>query len=287
MWTSTILGVSTIKKWNPMKVKFRASGVGNLMVGGNEITLTQLSKLTSYQERKDSASDGTVKPLTDKMKTELKALISKRDSPFEFGDTSKSWIEKEWLSINHGFEKQVVTKEILKGHLCEQDSIGLVSEVWKEKEFRVKNTDKFENDLYTGHPDVILKKKGVVEDVKTCWDIFTFREKKSVPTLYYAQGQVYMEITGYRFFRLHYCLVDTPEELLEGDISKMYMKYGRDEDNPDFLKAIEAIRKNHKFGHIEPKKRVKTFEFGYAPDYIKKLNSRVELGRKYFNTIKL
>lgn len=268
-------------------IKFRASAVGALMVGGNGITDKQLQQLEELQSRKEAASRGEAKPLTAKMEEDLAALIEKRDAPFELSQTAKTFVREEWLRREFGFRDVVVTDEMLKGHICEQDSFSMISETCPAEEFRSKNKYRYENEWFTGYPDLVLKKSDFVEDVKSCWSLKTFLDKTSVEPIYFAQGQVYMDLTGKRNFRLHYCLNDTPRQLVENELRRFFWKYGGDEDNPDFLQASEQIERNHSFGEIPVSKRVRTFVFEYDPDYLSELKKRVEAARDYYLTLEL
>ena len=267
------------------KIKFRASGVGALMVGGNGITEKQLEKLNQLQERKDAAKLGNAEPLTDNMESTLSDLKAKRDAPFELSQTAKRFIESEWLRIKYGYDEPVVTNEMLKGHLCEQDSIKLISEVHPVKAFRRKNTKRFENDHFKGCPDIVLL--DLIEDVKSSWSLRTFFEVDSYPELYYAQGQVYMDLTGAKKFRLYYCLNNTPLELLIGEDKKFYYRFGGADNNPHYIEAQEKLYRNHNYDDIPANQRVKMFEFDYDPEYIAELKKRVEHARLYFDSLKL
>ena len=282
------------------KILFRASAAGNLMVGGNQITEKQLSRLkylkdrhseyVSYKRKVDAGAGQDipkVRPLTEKMKKEMSDLQIAKDAPFELGETAKTYVESVWLRKEYGYEEPVVTPQMLKGHLVEQDAIGLVSKVWKMQEFRTKNRKRFTNDYFSGCPDVVTKSANVVEDVKSCWTLRTYFEIRKVNPLYYGQGQVYMDLTGKRKFRLHYCLVETPEELIKDQELKYFYKYGADPENPHYQEVCEMLRKNNDFKGIPVQDRVKTFEFDYDEAYIKELKSRVEVARNYYSTLTL
>jgi len=275
-------------------ITFRASAIGSLMVGGNRITDKQLAELDALQLRKEQAASETlidgklVKPLTYNMEKKLTELIAKRDAPFEFGESSKRFIEKEWLRKEYGYDEPLVTKEMLKGHLCEQDSIGLVAKLYPSKQFRAKNKKRQRNDWFSGHCDIDLDSEDIIEDVKTSWDIRTFFETRSFPELYYAQGQVYMDLYGRSKFRLHYCLVDTPEELILEEEKRFWFKFGCDDQNPNYIECSEKIRRNHKVDGVVPiEQRIKTFEFERDEEYLTELKKRVELARIYYQSLTL
>ena len=264
-------------------LKIRASAAGHLMSGGNGITDKQLAQLNEYQARKD----GQGKPLTAKMEDDLKELIAKRDAQPELGQTAKSYIEKLWLKIKYGYDEPVVTDELLKGDSCEQEGMDLVSVLYTG-EFREKNEQMFWDDFFTGTPDTLLKfEPDVVEDTKSVWTVKTFFDKVGLEPIYEAQGQVYMHLTGRRKFRVNYCLMNTPIELVEREQRRFLWKYGGNEFDKRYIMAAEKIAKNHNVDHIPLHERVKTFEFDYDPAFIAELQEKVKLARVYFDSLKL
>lgn len=275
---------------NKEKVLFRASGVGALMIGGNGWTDADQEKLNELEARKagKAISEKTGKPLsfTTAMAQQHAALIEKKKAPFQLSETAKRFVEQVWLMRKYGFRKEVITKEMLKGQLCEQDSMALVSKVRKIKAFRSKNKQRFSNAYFDGCPDVVLNDFSLIEDIKTSWDIETYLKAQTPPELYKAQGQVYMDLTGCRKFHLHYCLVDTPNELLIREDKSLWHKLGGDE-SPVYQQASEQLYKNHFYSNIPAKLRVKTFEYEYDPEYIGELKFRAEAAIEYYHSLRL
>lgn len=330
------------------KVKFRASGVGNLMVGSHGLTDAQASYLEELQSRHDRfveqkqffednekrllraemllselienhdateyivSKDKTARkriltarkrklagirkqlepserPLTDNMQTTLQELIDKRDAPFEFGATARSFIRALWLQLEYGYRDLVFTNELLKGHLCEQDSIHLLDQVFPlKKGIRMKNKDRKENDFFTGHCDIHIKRHKVIEDVKTCWSLSTFDKVDSAPELYYAQGQAYMDLYGCDTFNLYYCLVNTPAEQVMEEEKRYWFKLGApDEDNKLWIEVQEQLAKNHRYDHIPAELRVKVFRYERNDEYIAEMKRRVQYARELYKGFSL
>jgi len=270
------------KKIPAGEVRFRASGVGALMVGGNTPTDKQLARLEYLEERNSGSNPDNNKPLTANMKAELKALREKVNAPFELSQTAKSFVRDTFLKNEFGFRRPVVTPEILKGQLCEQDSFALLDEAFPlDGGIRIKNKTRFNSEDFTGEPDA-LPTAEIVEDVKTSWDLLTFLNVQEPPELYLAQGQVYMQLTGRKKFFLRYCLVPTPEELIQDEIRRFFYKFGG-ADSSDFKRAEAQIRHNNDLiNDLPPSDRVKTFEFEYNPEYLDELSRRVVAAREYY-----
>jgi len=201
------------------------------------------------------------------------------------GETSKTYIKELFLYNEFGYKEPLYTPQIMKGQLCEQDSMALVQEVLGG-EFRTKCNEKKSNEFICGTPDVVLKESDYIEDIKTSWDIKTFFNAE-LEKSYYWQGQCYMALFGKTKYRLIYCLVQTPEELVREEIKKYFFKFGCDEMNEDYITVENQITQNFDISKIEPKKRLRIFEFDYNQSDIDKLYLQVKKAREYYKTLKL
>ena len=249
---------------------------------GIGLTDNQARTIDEYMARKN----GNGKPLTANMEKTLADLIAKRDAPFELSQTAKSYIASLWLRLEYGYQEPVVTNELLKGNLCEQDSIELVTDLIPASEFRVKNRDHYEDEYFTGTPDVIIRKDDVIEDVKSSWTLRTFFESKPDKD-YIGQAQVYMHLTGIHNYRLIYALVDTPDAIVFQEMKRYYFKFGQDEGNPEYERICNQLEAMHKVSHIPQEDRMKVYTYTYDPTYIKELIFRVKEARKYYATLTL
>ena len=151
--------------------------------------------------------------------------------------------------------------------------------------FRAKNTHHFTDAFFTGTPDAITP--DTVEDVKTAFSLRTFLQVKEPSKLYFAQLQVYMELVGLNQARLIWCLVPTPEVIVERLEKRILAKYGWDEENKQYIEAAKQIRFNH-IGLVESlpaEKRIKVFTFERDEAYLEELKFRVEKAREYYNEL--
>lgn len=200
--------------------------------------------------------------------------------------TAKSLVRDMWLKNTYGYEKLIMTNAMKKGLLCEQDSMELVQNVLGG-EFRRKHEARLQNDFIIGTPDIVLQREDFVEDVKTSFDIETFFDAKLTDD-YFAQAQGYMELTGKKNYRLIYCLVPTPAEIMESEEKRIWYKFINDESNPDYQKYIEQFRHNNDLiSSIPDEKRVKIFTFGYEEIWIAELYKRIEKAREYYKELEL
>lgn len=252
-----------------------------LIEKGPSATEKQLAKVQYLKAKKSGP-----KLTTNQMET-FEKLKAKKAAPFELSQTAKGIVDDAFLREVYGYDDPVNTNEMLKGILCEQDSLGLVSKLVPSNTFRSKNVQQYSDKFKKGTPDVQPLHEGVVEDVKTSWDIRTFFAVKAYPATYYAQGQVYMDLTGVDRFRLHYCLVATPEEIIQELEKKFFFRFGCDDENKHYLEACGKIRRNHTVDHIPAELRLKTFEFERNDSFIKELHYRVKHAREYLSGLSL
>jgi len=166
---------------------------------------------------------------------------------------------KEWvISQLYGIEKQIKSKYIDKGVMLEDQAIDFTVKML-DIEFALKNETRFENDYFTGEPDMILDDR--IIDIKNSWDCFTFPlfETEIPNSDYFYQLQVYMHLTGKRKATLVYVLLDTPATNWDAGI--IY--------------------------NVDDKYRIKTFEVEYDSAVIEILTAKVIEARQYINSLKL
>ena len=138
----------------------------------------------------------------------------------ELSETTKTWLKEKAVEEVLGLRKIVATKPMLKGILCEQNSIELYNAVKKSN--LKKNEITKEKHGFIGTPDLLCE-SGVVE-IRTSWDATTFPFfKDEVNKLVKKYGsdwqcRVYMMLFGIERATVVYCLVDTPTETPSGEI---------------------------------------------------------------------
>lgn len=186
------------------------------------------------------------------------------------GKTGENYVFN-WLKERiYGRRKDIKSKYLDKGNICEDNSLDFIAEKLGYG-MLAKNERNFENDYFTGTPDVILNDHLI--DVKNSWDCFTFPLfDNDVNPAYYAQGQVYMNLTGLKRYKLIYVLSDTPQHLIEKEAFWYCKDNGYEELDDDIHnKFVEKMTYNK----IDDSLKIKVFEFDYDEAYIEKLTGRV------------
>ena len=174
-------------------------------------------------------------------------MTNPRSKSEKLSETCKTYLE-EWAKENiYGVRKNIKSKYLTKGISVEDEAIEYYSEIEKLG-FVLKNQDRFEDDFFTGTPDLIVG--DTVYDFKSSWDCFTFPLFDTKPDKnYWMQLQVYMELTGLRKAKLVYTLQNTPDELM-------------------FDEPMD-------YSNVPSHLRIKEFSFDYDPEFIELVKQRV------------
>jgi len=258
-----------------MDYKERASAVGKIMSEAKGVTITekQLNTLNDLL---------TKVKLTDKQAETRDYLIEKRDKKPELSKTAKARVQERFLEDQYDMKQVFWSKYTDKGNIQEGESITLMSRVLGLFN-TVKNEKSFSNDHFTGTPDVLIE--DYVIDVKTSWNGFTFPFwEDKIPNMdYYYQLQCYMHLTGKRKAKLVYCLVNTPEEMIEDEIRRQAWQHKIIDVNESFE---TYVRNQMIFDHVPEEIRVKEFSFDYDENTVKKMIERVDLCGEYYDQLK-
>lgn len=194
--------------------------------------------------------------------------------------TAKSHLIEVYAREIWGVEKDIVTKAIRKGRAAEESGITLLSLI--DKRLYIKNDERKENQWLSGHADIIDDE--LVIDVKLSWDAFTFLPKLIEPLdkgyMYQLQG--YMWLWGKQKARISYCLVNTPDNIIEGE--KYRLLRGMDvvsEESPEFIAAAARLESNMKFDQIPRELRVINKFIDRDEEIIEKIPAKVKRAREF------
>ena len=208
-----------------------------------------------------------------------KIMTGSRDKNDPLGATCKSALRDIFISENYGRERDFETLVIEKGNLNENEGITMLSKSLRT--FLKKNTDHFSNDYFTGTPDII--DDGRIFDIKCNWSIHTFFDAE-LTSLYEWQGRAYMDLVGCDNVNLVYVLTDTPDKLIQQEVSKIIYKASEDISREE---VENAVRKELTFSDVPFDKRIKIFNIKHDPDIIQKAKDKIDLCREYYKSISL
>lgn len=210
-----------------------------------------------------------------KQRASKASVLLTASGAFSKAETPKSYI-KEWLiSEFTGKTKGIDSKYLRRGIESEDIAIDRIA-----KHFNIdfkKNEQHFEDDFFTGTPDIITEE--FIVDAKCSWDAFTFPFFMETPPLaYVAQLQVYMELTGLRKAKLAYCLENGTEE----QINKLAWSKSNGEEVT--IEHWDEAEKELNYDHLPDHFRIKIFEIDYDEKIISNLKAGIEYWRSIIDT---
>lgn len=140
-----------------------------------------------------------------------------------------------------------------------------------------KNEEKFTNDYLIGLPDIIDYDRKVVIDVKSSWNMDSFMNSlvKELNKNYWWQAQGYMALLDFPKAEINFCLITTPEHIIQSEIEK---KAGE-------RYSAEEIRANLTFDDIPEAERRLRFVVERDEQAIEKLYKRIRKCREYLSII--
>lgn len=201
------------------------------------------------------------------------------------GETCKGHLLECWIRETYDRHKDISNKYITKGLQVEEDSITLYSRA--RKKFMLKNEETISNDFLIGTPDLI--DGDVIVDIKSSWDIFTFYGvfHKPINKDYGWQLSAYTELLNKSAGRLVYCLVNTPEQLINDAKRRLAWDMGIiDPDaSPLYQEACEKIERKMVFDDIPFEKRYIEFHIDRVDYPIEKAYERIKLCREFLNQL--
>ncbi len=167
-----------MEKYDFSKHKFRASGFGDLMAGGKDLTVKQKETIIAYQE-KDK--------LTPKQQETLDDLIKKRDT-VELSKGAKTLLRKMRREIKFKRRREINSKYLTKGIELEEPAIDWLS--MHHDTMFTNNKERREDEYFTGECDI---KEGY--DTKVSWSLDTLPDpEEPLKTIYEFQNRIYMRL---------------------------------------------------------------------------------------------
>ena len=199
-------------------------------------------------------------------------------------ETTKTYLREKYIFEKYKRSKFVESKYMTKGTEVEEESLTLLSIVTRK--LYNKNEKLLWNDWVIGTPDTYegdtIENAITIIDIKSSWDIFTFfaSKEEKLNKMYYWQLQGYMWLTGAKVAHLAYCLINTPQKLVDDEIRKLSYKFMSDEE----LKlAEENIIKNASYNDLPYEEKIHTITIDRNDDDIEKLKLKIEECRKYIS----
>jgi hypothetical protein len=210
-----------------------------------------------------------------------KIMTAPRSKSEVLSQTAKTYVEELAKEHLFGIKKVFKSRYTDKGNEVEEKAIELTEDVLGF-EFLTKNEDYYQNDWVKGTPDIITT--SLVIDVKSSWsgDTFPFFETELPNKDYYYQVMGYMWLTGKKNALISYCLINTPEEIVNDEIRRTAWGKYEIEPSEETIRDVVAL---HSFDNIPKDRRVKAFHVEYNEGVVNEMKTRIEYCRTYFNEL--
>lgn len=216
-------------------------------------------------------------------------LMTRPQSGGGLSKTCTTYLQELFVEKVYGRKKLIISKYIEKGLMVEEQAVTLYSRV--KKTFFRKNEERLFNEFVTGIPDTFegksIHEADATVDMKSSWDLFTFSKTKfeKVDADYYWQGQTYMALTGAKVHKLIYCLIDTPDVMVQDEKRKLSWKMGLvDQDtNDDYLEACAEIDRLSNYSDIPMGEKINEIIIDRDEKAIASIYERVEQCREWMD----
>lgn len=217
-------------------------------------------------------------------------MVEPRSKSGVLSEGTKTHLMDVYVKEKYGRQTDISNKYIQKGNMVEEDAITLYSLL--KGEFYQKNESHLSNGFIKGTPDLFvgetIHQAHTIIDIKSSWDIFTFFRvlTKDLNKLYYWQLQGYMALSGAKSATLAYCLVNTPEILLEDEKRKLFWKLdAATQESELYQTAAAEIEKAMRYDDIPMGERCIEFHFERNESDIERLYQRVKDCRLYLSEL--
>lgn len=288
------------------KLLFRCSSLGHLMSETREKSNHQkwvdakanYSKLIEELNTMQKFNkDGETVSANWKKKNEAVINAGKLESELfavkdeiALSEGAKTHLMDLYVSATTGRNTDLENRYIKKGNAVEEDALTLYARI-KKKMYR-KNEEHLRNSFIMGTPDTwegeSVFNADFVPDMKSSWDLYTFYRTftKPLANIYFWQIVGYMWLTKAKKGSIAFCLVNTPEPLIEAEIKRIWYKMGQPlENNHVFIEAQNEIRQAMTYDDIDFRKRLLEYFVDWNDDYASKIEKYVIAGRNYLNQL--
>jgi hypothetical protein len=242
------------------------------------------TKYDNFKNKQCKSALETIEKLQE-LRIILPELESHKDD-IVLSETCKSYLIQSYVLSKYGRVREIQTKQMIKGVISEHESIQLFAAM--EKRPFEKNIYRLSNEYISGTPDLydgetIIDSTEII-DIKSCWDIFTFLSNVPEPENddYYWQIQGYLALTGAKIGTIAYCLVNTPDSLIEGEKYNLLKRLDvATEEASEFKAEYAKLMANRKFDDIPMQERLLTVSYERNDDDIAKIYVKVEKCREF------
>lgn len=147
-----------------------------------------------------------------------KIMTTPRTKGEEWSETAKTAMLEAARESMFGVRKSLDNMPMIeKGKYCEDEGIDLYNSVFLYDLKKIESTERRNNGIITGEPDLIAATSGKGVDIKVAWSLLTFplTEEQAGKNDYEWQARGYMCLFDLPVWEIAYCAIDTPDHLLK------------------------------------------------------------------------
>ncbi len=172
---------------------------------------------------------------------------------------AKTYVRKLAREDIFGVQEFVSTRPMEKGTRCEAEGIMLYNAVFGTR--HEKNTERRTDDYLTGECDIVGEP---IIDIKLPWSVASFPicELDAQDSGYEWQGRGYMRLWNASSFRVAYCMIDTPDDLIGYERPEL-----------------------HRVSHIDDRFRVTVWDIKRDAEKEALIVAKVEAAREYYASV--
>jgi hypothetical protein len=192
--------------------------------------------------------------------------------------TTKTYLNEIHKEEVFGRTNEITSRYLDKGIQVEEEAIEMYNRVYGTS--LEKNDEFFENDFICGTPDIVSP----LIDIKSSWSFSSFpmNDTELQNKDYKWQLIGYMILTGATESEIAYCLVNTPQMLIEDELRRLSWKLGMIDIPMDL--ELETY-KNLQYDDIPENIRIKRFKTLLEEKDTEALYERIKLCRGYLNEL--
>ena len=216
-------------------------------------------------------------------------MTESRDKKEPIGKTAIAELIKIYNQVKYGRKKDITTKAMEKGILCEPEGITMYSRA--ERTLFYKNEVRLENSEFTGHPDISNNQENIrlatqCHDIKCSYELDTFTPKllEDVDKGYECQLNVYFDLIGdqCQSGSITYCLVSAPANMVLDEQRKLLYRINvATEEAPESEEAAAEMENLMIFEDIDYRERIISKKVTRNDELIAKMKAKVPLFRTW------
>ena len=212
-----------------------------------------------------------------------KLMTSPRSKGEVLSETAKTFIEDVFREKEYGIYKDISSRYTDKGIQMEDEAIQLAGNVLGWDLSVNKNEERLKNEWITGIPDI--NTETLLADIKCSWSgsTFPFFDTELPNKDYFWQLQGYMMLTHHVEAELVYCLMNTPQQIVEDEVRRMHWKLNLIDESLDVREAVQC---QHNFDHLSDNLRIKRFIVEGSIDSENRIKEKVEQANEYYLSLK-